>query len=101
MNSTFFRYCRRFVRAEFLSPKDLLLRAAAIALAFLIAHLAGLREYTSFPSGTVPSPDMGWQQAASGGLVYLILYFAFVLLAPILVIAAILQWAIRLFLNRW
>jgi hypothetical protein len=100
MNSNLFQHCRRFVRADFLGPKDFLLRATAIAVLFLVAHLAGLREYTSFLSGTVPSPDMGWQQAAFGGLVYLILYFAFVLLVPMLVIAALLQILFR-FLMRW
>ena len=100
MSSNLFQRCRRFARAEFLSSKDFLLRAGAIAIVFLIAHLAGLREYTSFLSGTLPSSDMGWQQAAFGGLVYLILYFACVLLTPILVIAAIVQQAIRSFLNR-
>lgn len=100
MNSSFFHRCRRFGRAEFLTPKDFLLRAAVIGVFFLVAHLAGLREYTSFLSGTVPSPDMGWQRAAFFGLVYLILYFTFVLLVPILLIAAFLQRAIRSFLNR-
>ncbi len=91
MNSSFLQRWRRFGRAEFLSPKDLLLRAAAIAVFFLIAHLTGLREDTSFLSGTVSAPDLGWRQTAFGGLIYLILYFAFVLLAPILLLAALLQ----------
>ena len=100
MNSSFFQRCRSFGRAKFLTPKDFLLRAATITGFFLIAHLAGLREYTSFLSGTVASPDMGWQQAAFFGLVYLFLYFAFVLLVPILLIAAFVQRGIRSFLNR-
>jgi len=97
MNLSFFR---RFGRAKFLTPKDFLLRAAVITAFFLIAHLAGLREYTSFLSGTVASPDMGWQQAAFFGLVYLILYFAFVLLVPILLLAALVQGAIKSLLDR-
>ena len=100
MSSNLFHRVRRFVRAEFLSSKDFLVRAATIAIVFLIAHVAGLREYTSFLSGTLPSSDMGWQQAAFGGLVYLILYFACVLLVPILVIAATVQCAIHCFLIR-
>ena len=100
MNSSFLQRCRRFGRAKFLTPKDFLLRAVTIIVFFLIAHFAGLREYTSFLSGTVPSPDMGWQQAAFFGLVYLILYFAFVLLVPILLLAALVQKAIQAFLNR-
>lgn len=100
MNSSFFQRCRRFGRAQFLTPKDFLLRAAVITGFFLIAHLAGLREYTSFLSGTVASPDMGWQQAAFFGLVYLILYFAFVLFVPILLLAAFVQGAVQSFLDR-
>ena len=44
-----------FRQAEFLSPKDLLQRAGAISVLFLVAHLAGLREFTSVLNGTVGS----------------------------------------------
>jgi hypothetical protein len=91
MTPTFLQRWRRFGRSAFLGPKDLLLRAAAISVFFLMAHLAGLSEYTLFLSGTIPAPDVGWERAAFGGLVYLILYFAFVLLVPILLLAACFQ----------
>jgi ABC-type multidrug transport system fused ATPase/permease subunit len=79
----------KFFRAPFLTPKDLVLRAAVFCALFLLAHVAGLRESTSFLSGTVPSPDTSWQHAAFLGSVYILLYFAFVLLVPILLLAAI------------
>ena len=88
MNEGLLKKPRRWWRADFLSPKDLLLRAAMIALAFLIVQLAGLRDFTSVLNGTVGSVEMGWQKSAFLGVIYLIFYMAFILLVPILVIAA-------------
>ncbi len=88
MSFKIFHGGRRFWRAEFLSPKDLLFRAVTISVLFLIAHIAGLRDYTSFLSGTLPSPETSWKQASFFGLVYLLLYFAVVLFSPILLLAA-------------
>jgi TRAP-type C4-dicarboxylate transport system permease small subunit len=88
MNEGLIQKPRRWWRAEFFSPKDLLFRAAVIALAFLIVHMAGLREFTSVLNGTIGSVALGWKESAFLGVIYLILYLAFVLLAPILVIAA-------------
>jgi type IV secretory pathway VirB6-like protein len=79
---------RKFWRADFLSPKDMLVRAAAIAVVFLIAHLAGLREFTSVLNGTVGSIELGWGGSAFFGVSYILLYLASILFVPILVIAA-------------
>jgi hypothetical protein len=79
---------REWLRADFLSPKDLLLRAGTISLCFGIAHLAGLRQHTTFLSGTLADPAMSWPLASFLGGLYVLLYFAFALLVPILVIAA-------------
>ena len=57
--------------AEFLSARDLLQRAAAISVIFLLAHLAGFREYTGILA-----------------VIYIVFYLAFVVLAPVLVLAA-------------
>jgi membrane protein DedA with SNARE-associated domain len=76
-------------RAEFLSAKDLLQRAAGISLAFLLAHLAGLREFTSVLNGTVGSMAAGWKLSAFLAVVYILLYLAFVILVPILLLAAV------------
>jgi hypothetical protein len=77
-----------FRRAEFLSAKDLLQRAGAIGVLFLVAHLAGLREFTSVLNGTVGSVAAGWKLSGFLALVYILSYLAFVILVPVLVLAA-------------
>jgi hypothetical protein len=79
---------REGLRADLFSPKDLLLRAAAIAAGFLLAHLADLRQHTTFLSGTLADPTMSWRTVTFLGGLYLVLYFAVMLLAPVLVLAA-------------
>ena len=76
-------------RAEFCSPKDFLRRAVVICVLFLIAHLAGLREFTSLLNGTTASLELGRQLSVTLGLSYIVLYLAFILLVPILILAAI------------
>ena len=76
-------------RAEFCSPKDFLRRALVICVLFLIAHLAGLREFTSLLNGTTGSLELGRQLSVTLGLSYIVLYLAFILLVPILILAAI------------
>jgi hypothetical protein len=78
-----------FQRAEFLSPKDLLQRAAAIGGLFLLVHLAGFREYTSILNGTIGSLELGWNLSAFLAVFYIMLYLAFVIVVPVLVLAAI------------
>ena len=75
-------------RAEFFSPKDLLRRAIVLSVLFLIAHLAGLREFTSLLNGTMGSVELGWRLSAFFGLTYIILYLGIVLLVPTLILAA-------------
>jgi hypothetical protein len=78
----------RIMRADFLSPKYLLLRAVALALFFLIVEVAGLREYSTFLSGTVPFPGVNMKLASFYGMLYLACYVGFVVVAPILLLAA-------------
>ena len=75
-------------KSDFLSPKDLLVRAAVLGLLFLLVHLAGLRDFTSILNGTVGSTALGWEISALLGVGYILLYLGFVVLAPILVLAA-------------
>ena len=77
-----------FRQAEFLSPKDLLQRAGAISVLFLVAHLAGLREFTSVLNGTIGSVAAGWKLSGFLALIYILLYLAFVILGPVLVLTA-------------
>ena len=84
-------------RAVFLSPKDLLQRAAALSLVFLLLHLAGLREYTSILNGTIGSVALGWKLSGFLAIIYILSYLAFVVLVPMLILAAILLLA----WQRW
>ena len=77
-----------FQRAEFLSARDMLQRAGAISVMFLVVHLAGLREFTSVLNGTIGSVAAGWKLSSFLALIYIFLYLAFVILVPVLVLAA-------------
>ncbi|HEV2691444.1 MAG TPA: hypothetical protein VG347_00960 [Verrucomicrobiae bacterium] len=75
---------------EFLSAKSLWQCAVVISLLFLVAHLAGLRAFTCILNGTVGSLALGWQISQLLALAYILIYLAFVLVVPVLVLAAIL-----------
>lgn len=79
-----------FRRAEFLSARDLVQRAAGISVLFLLAHLAGLREFTSVLNGTAGSLAVNVKLGTFLAAVYILLYLAFVILVPVLTLAAIL-----------
>jgi hypothetical protein len=78
----------RLLGADFLAPKDFVRHAGLIGLLFLAAHICGLREFTSIISGTMAEPRLGSDVCALLGWGYAALYFAAVVLAPILLIAA-------------
>lgn len=77
-----------FKRAEFLSARDMVQRAAAISGLFLIVHLAGFREFTGILNGTIGSVALGWSLSTFLAVIYIVLYLAFVILVPVLVLAA-------------
>jgi len=87
--SVMLRQLRSLWSAEFLSPKDFLRRAVLISVVFLICQLTGLREFTSVLCGTAGSTELSWKTSAILGATYIVLYLAFVLMVPILVIAAL------------
>jgi len=89
MIKKFWRRLAIFQRAEFLSAGDLLQRAGAISGLFLLAHLAGLREFTGILNGTVGSLALGWNLSAYLAVIYIALYLAFVIVVPVLILAAI------------
>ena len=64
-------------------------RALGVSVLFLLAHLAGLREFTSVLNGTVGSVAAGWKLSVFLALIYLLLYLASVILVPVLVLAAL------------
>jgi hypothetical protein len=75
-------------RADFMSPRDMVQRAFAISGLYLLVHLAGFREYTGILNGTIGSIDLGWKLSGFLAGVYILLYLAFVLLVPVLLMAA-------------
>ncbi len=81
-------FIKRTVRAPVFSPRGLAARAALIALVYALLHLAGLREYTSILSGTLPTGDPKDYLAMTLGVVYVLVHLAFFLVAPVLVLAA-------------
>jgi hypothetical protein len=83
--------CAALWRAEFFSAKDFVVRAVFLSALFLVVHAAGLREYTAFLSGTPAQPGLSWQAVAFLGAAYLLVYYAFILLVPILLIAALIH----------
>ena len=74
-------------------------RAAAISGLFMLVHLAGFREFTGILNGTIGSLALGWNLSAFLAVVYILLYLAFVILVPVLVLAAVIlsvwQWPQR------
>jgi hypothetical protein len=75
-------------RAKFFSPKDFVRRAFIVALLFFLAHLFGLKEFTSVLNGTTGSIALSWTTSALLGLTYVLLYLGFVLLVPIFLLTA-------------
>jgi hypothetical protein len=76
-------------RAEFLSARDMLQRAVAISGVYLLLQLAGFREFTGILNGTIGSLALGWNLSAFLAVIYIVFYLAFVLLVPMLVLAAV------------
>ncbi len=75
------------MRRGLVSSTGLAVAAVALAVLYGVVHLAGLRVDASFLSGTAPPDDFG----VLLGLAYVILYFGFVVVAPVLAIAAVLM----------
>ena len=79
---------RRVWKAEAFSPEAFVLRALYISALFAISEIVGLREYTTFLSGTSANLNLSLQTAAILGCIHLLLYVAFILLVPIFLITA-------------
>jgi hypothetical protein len=91
----------RFWRADLFSPQGFLVRALVISAVFVAVHLLGLRDYTSVLNGTVGPGSASWRTSAFLGVAYLAIYMAFVLLVPVLVLAAGILAAWRWCVKRW
>lgn len=77
-----------FRRAEFMSARDMLQRAAAISVVYWVMQLAGFREFTGILNGTIGSLTLGWNLSAFLAVIYIGFYLLFVILVPVLVLAA-------------
>jgi hypothetical protein len=75
-------------KADSFSPGAFVFRALLISVFYFASELAGLREYTTFLSGTSANTDLSWQTAAMLGVAHLLLYVAFILLVPISLLTA-------------
>lgn len=84
------RRWRALLRAPMFSPAGFLVRAGLLAMAYGVCHVAGLRERMSFLSGTPPATGTGTDPAwaMTLGAAYFFCYFAFVLVVPVLILAA-------------
>lgn len=85
---TVFVQLRKVWRADAFSPTAFIARAVIITIFYCASELAGLREYTTFLSGTSANLNVTWQTAATYGLIHLLLYMAFILLVPVCLITA-------------
>ena len=91
---------KTFRPGRLISPSGFLVLALLFSLAYLTADAAGWRQYTSVLSGTPSGPGGVYGPDAWRGGVYIVLYFAFVLLVPILVIAAVLFFVLQRRVRR-
>jgi hypothetical protein len=89
----------RWLPRERFSPGGFLLYAALITIAYVAGTIAGLRDNTSIICGTVPGPGPISATAMGLGVAYALACFAFMLIVPILVIAAGLFRAMELALS--
>ena len=87
-------WLRRLFAARALSPTGLVVRALLIVIVFAICHAAGLREHTTFLSGTPAAAEGSTDRSVFLGMIYIAVYLAFVLITPILALAAV-------FLGLW
>lgn len=85
---TILGFLRRLWKAETFSPTAFVVRATVITVLFSVSELLGLREYTTFLSGTSANVNLSWQTASVLGLIHLLLYVGFILLVPISLITA-------------
>lgn len=77
------------------SSRPFLSRAVTLAAVFVLLHLAGLRSYTSFLSGTIPGSGAEARWPVFLALMYILAYLAVTVMVPVLVIAAGLLFAAR------
>ena len=83
-----------------ISPSGFLVRAALITAIFLLLYLAGLKEYTCVLCGTSPTGNVADSWSSMLGVGYVLCYFAFIVLAPVLVLATGILWCLQRAISR-
>ncbi len=78
----------QLIRAPLLSASGFISRALLFTILFALCEFAGWREHTTFISGTTTSVDMDSSSSVTLGVIYILAYFGFVLVAPALFLAA-------------
>ena len=88
------------INVPVISPKGFLVRAAIIGTIFLLLYIAGLKEYTCVLCGTSPTGNVADSWSAMLGVSYVLCYFAFIVLAPVLILAAGILWLLQSTIGR-
>ncbi|MFH0878878.1 MAG: hypothetical protein V2A34_04125 [Lentisphaerota bacterium] len=82
--------------SNILSPEGLISRAILLAVVFMLLNMAGLRDYTSYLCGTFNTPGVMSRWSVFLGAIYMLGYLGAVVVAPILLMAAMLYaWITR------
>jgi hypothetical protein len=76
-------------RTPLFTPMGFVMRAILLCAAYGVCHLLGFREFAGVLSGTPPSGFLGGVPAAVCAVAYILLYFAVVLVVPVLLIGAV------------
>ncbi len=87
-------------RFRIVSPLMLLILAVLIVAGFAAAHAAGWRENVSLLAGTSFDASNGGQEQIASASVYVILYFAAVIISPILALASGIMWSLQKAMKR-
>src|SRR5262245_16445609 len=100
MTSPIRKRAKAFFRSPIISPAGLAARALLIVIAFLILQAAGLREYTSFISGTSPTGDplTTWPLVLGG--VYLLTFLAGIVMVPTFLLGAVFLWCLQRLMRK-
>jgi len=76
-------------KSPIFSPSGLIVRAMLVLFVFVVVSLLGFRAHTTLLSGTMPELFGSVEAGIFAGGVYMLFYFASVLMVPIAVIAAV------------
>jgi hypothetical protein len=79
---------KKLLRIQTFTPVGFLCWAALFLILYGVCECAGWREHTTFLTGTATSETDSLQMSSERGLIYMMFYFGFVLVVPILVLAA-------------